>query len=143
MLKFPSNRSVLVRRGTTSLEVIVAFTLLSGVTTVAFPLVVAHGRLLKSQRNYRIALDELSNQLDRANTLSLDELPAAIERLSPSPQAAQRLPGAKLRGELAESQLGSRLTLEIWWDEPNRQAAPVRLTGWIKPPASTTPMSEE
>ena len=143
MLKYPPIRKALARRGTTSLEVIVAFTLLSGVMAFAVPLVVAHGRLLKAQRNYRIALDELSNQLDRAGTLPAVELPAAIENLSPSAHAAQRLPGARLRGELAESQFGRRLTLEITWDEPNRHTAPIRLTGWIKSSASTPPASEE
>jgi hypothetical protein len=143
MWKYAPIRKVVARRGTTSLEVIVAFTLLSGVMAFAVPLVVAHGRLMKAQRNYRIALDELSNQLDRASTLPAEELQAAIEKLSPSPQAAERLPGAKLRGQLAESQLGSRVTIEIWWDEPNRQAAPVRLTGWIRSSASTSPASGE
>ena len=143
MLKYPPIRQALARRGTTSLEVIVAFTLLSGVMAFAVPLVVAHGRLLKAQRNYRIALDELSNHLDRAGILPAAELPAAIENLSPSAHAAQRLPGARLRGELAESQLGRRLTLEITWDEPNRHTAPIRLTGWIKSSASAAPASEE
>ena len=143
MLKYPLIGQALARRGTTSLEVMVAFTLLSGVMAFAVPLVVAHGRLLKAQRNYRIALDELSNQLDRAVILPAAELPAAIEKLSPSAHAAQRLPGARLRGELAESQLGRRLTLEITWDEPNRHSAPIRLTGWIKSSASPAPASEE
>lgn len=143
MLKYPPIRKALARRGTTSLEVIVAFTLLTGVMAFAVPLVVAHGRLLKAQRNYRIALDELTNQLDRAGTLPAADLPAAIENLSPSAHAAQRLPGARLRGELAESQIGRRLTLDITWDEPNRHIAPIRLTGWIKTSASTAPASEE
>ena len=143
MLKYPPIRRVLARRGTTSLEVIVAFTLLSGVMAFAVPLVVAHGRLLKAQRNYRVALDELSNQLDRAGILPAAELPAAIENLSPSSHAAQRLPGARLRGELAESQFGRRLTLEISWDEPNRHSAPIRLTGWIKSSASPAPAGGE
>ena len=143
MLKDPPIRKAQARRGTTSLEVIVAFTLLSSVTAFAVPLVVAHGRLLKAQRNYRIALDELSNQLDRAGTLPAAELPAAIENLSPSAHAAQRLPGARLRGELGKSQFGRRVILEITWDEPNRHSAPIRLSGWIKSSAGTTPASEE
>jgi hypothetical protein len=143
MLKHPPIRTALTRRGTMSLEVIVAFTLLSGVMAFAVPLVVAHGKLLKAQRNYRIALDELSNQLERASTLPAAEIPTAVENLSPSAHAAQRLPGAKLRGELSESQVGRRLTLEIIWDEPNRHTAPVRLTGWIKSSASNAPAGEE
>ena len=88
-------------------------------------------RRASAARCYRLALDELSSQHERLSTLPAEELSAAIEALGPSPLAAERLPGAALRGELAASQLGRRLTLEIWWDEPNRDAAPVRLTAWL------------
>ena len=110
---------------------IVALTLLASVLALSTPLIVAHGRLLKSQRNYRLALDELSNQLERLSTLPEEELTGALKKLTPSPLAAERLPGATLRGELVDSAMGRRLTLETWWDEPNRQAAPLRLTAWI------------
>ncbi len=119
------------RRGLSSLEVLVALTLLASVLALSTPLIVAHGRLLKAQRNYRLALDELSNQIEQLTILPAEDFPSAIEKLAPSPWAAQRLPGATLRGQLADADLGHRLTLEIWWDEPGRQAAPLRLTAWI------------
>jgi hypothetical protein len=131
------------RRGTTALEVLVAFTLLGSVLALSTPLVVAHGRLLKAQRNYRLALDELSNQLDRLTVLSEPELPKAIAELAASPLTASRLPGATLRGHLADAELGKRVTLEIWWDEPNRQAAPLRLAAWVRPPAGRSSSNEE
>ena len=62
------------RRGTSALEVLVSFILLGGVLAISTPLVVTHGRLLKAQRNYRMALDELSNQLDRLSALPSAEL---------------------------------------------------------------------
>jgi len=71
-------------RGTSALEVIVAFTLLSSVLAFSTPLVVRHGRLLTSQRDYRLALDELSNELERLTALSNEQLPAAVEQLTPS-----------------------------------------------------------
>jgi len=122
-------------RGISSVEVLVALTLLSGVLAFLTPLVVAHGRLLKAQRNYRLALDELSNQLERLSTLSPSELAPALEQLTPSPLAGERLPGATLRAQLADTELGQRLTIDIGWDELPRQAAPVRLTAWIVTPA--------
>jgi hypothetical protein len=113
------------------------------VLTLATPLIVAHGKLLKAQRNHRLGLDELSNQLEQLSILPPKELPPAIERLAPSTLTAERLPGATLRGTLTESEFGRRLTLEIWWDEPNRREAPLRLTAWIAPQASPSTSNEE
>jgi hypothetical protein len=131
------------RRGVTSIETVVAFALLASVTVVSTQLYIAHGRLLKSQRNYRLALDELSNQLESLGALPPEELSPAVEQLAVSPAALERLPGAELRGEVSNSELGQRVTLEIWWDEPNRQAAPVRLTAWAAPTENASEESEE
>lgn len=131
------------RRGTSALEVLVAFTLLSTVLALSTPLVVAHGRLLKAQRDYRLALDELSNQLERLTTLPEPDLSKALDELVPSPLAASRLPGATLRGQLADAELGKRVTLEIWWDEPNRQTVPLRLAAWVLPRAADSSSNTE
>lgn len=121
------------RQGASSLEVVVAFTLLTSVLALAAPLIVAHNRLLIAQRHYRVALAEISNQLERLSLLSATELPAAVEKLSPSEFAAERLPGAKLNGDVQETTFGQRVSLELSWDEINRDAAPVRLTTWLFP----------
>jgi hypothetical protein len=128
--------------GMSALEVIVAFTLLSSVLAFATPLVVRHGRLLTAQRDYRLALDELSNQLERLSALPAAELPAAVAQLAPSEFAAARLHGAELKGELSPADVGQRLTLRLSWDEPQRRAAPVTLAAWIIPdgqPSSNPP----
>jgi hypothetical protein len=130
------------RRGTTAFEIIVSFTLLSSVLAFATPLVVRHTRLLAAQRHYRLALDELSNQLERLSALPADELPAAVEQLAASDFVAERLPGAELRGQLEAADIGQRLTLRLTWDEPQRREAPLRLTAWIMPetePATSPP----
>jgi hypothetical protein len=126
------------RRGASSLEVIVAFTLLSSVLALAVPLIVAHNRLLIAQRHYRVAMAEISNKMERLSLLSAAELPTAVEKLTPSEFAVERLPGAMLRGEFSESQFGQRVSLELTWDETNRQAAPVRLTTWLAPAESAS-----
>jgi len=131
--KDDQSRRCVPRRGVTSLEVIVAFTLLSGVLAVSTTLVVRHGRLLAEQRDYRLALDEVSNQLDRLAALPEEELSEAMEQLSPSPFTASRLPGAKLSGELEAAEMGQRITLRLVWDEPQRDTAPVSLAAWIFP----------
>ena len=136
--QFPSRR-----RATTALEVVIAFTLLAATISLATPLVVAHNRLLMAQRHYRLALDELSNQIERLTGLPQAELPPAVESLAPSPFAAEHLPGAALRGQLAETDRGRRVTLEITWTEPNRQAAPLRMTAWIAEPSPEAARSPE
>lgn len=131
---------------TSSLEVLVALTLLTSVLACSVPLVVRHGRLLAAHRDYRLALDELSNQLDRLTALPEDQLPAALNQLAPSPFAAERLPGAELRGQLEPADIGQRLVLRLSWDEPQRRAAPVSMAAWILPnakqPSGPSPENE-
>jgi hypothetical protein len=122
-----------MRRGTGSLDLLVSFTLLVTVISVSTPLIVRHGRLLKSQRDYRLALDELSNQMDRLTTLPADDLPQAVKQLSPSTFVTDRLHGAKLGGELQPAESGMRITLTLSWKETERVRAPVVLAAWVFP----------
>jgi hypothetical protein len=130
---FSDNR----RTATSTLEVIVACTLMSSVLAVFTPLVVKHRRLLIAQRDYRLALDEVSNQLERLTALPEGEVSAALEQLKPSDFAAARLPGAELRGELDSIDFGRRLKLELIWNDPQRRGAPVSLAAWLPPSDET------
>jgi hypothetical protein len=131
------------RAGTSSLEVLMAFTLLSSVLAFSGPMIVRHNRLLRAQRDYRLALDELSNQIDRVLAIPRDEQAAAVDALGVSEATAERLPGSEIHGRIAASDEGSRLTVELTWDEPNRQAAPVRLTAWLSAEPAATSEKEE
>jgi hypothetical protein len=134
----PSNR-----RGTGTFDLLVAFTLLTTVITVATPLFVRHSQMLRSHRNYRLALDELSNQMDHLIVLSNDELPDALKRLTPSTFIAERLPSPQLQGELQPAEFGNRITLKLSWNETERRRAPVALAAWVfpsKPQSATAPM---
>ncbi len=119
------------RAGASSLECVMAFTLLSSVLAFAAPLVVKHRRLVNSQREYRLALDEVSNQLERLTSLPGGEVERAVDQLKLSEFAATRLPEAKLQGELRPADRASQVTLSLTWNQPT--AAPVVLTGWIFP----------
>jgi hypothetical protein len=134
------------RAGTTTIEVLVSCTLLTTVLAVAAPLVVRHSRLLTAQRNYRLALDELSNQLERLTALSQQELAAQLGNLKPSAHTASRLGGAEVRGELQPAEFGQRLTLRLVWDEPQRNQAPLVMAAWIfsnAPPAGGPPLGSQ
>jgi hypothetical protein len=125
------------RAGTSTLDALVAFTLLVTTLSVATPLVVRHGRLLKSQRDYRLALDELSNQMDRLVATSASDLPEAIQQLAPSEFLIKRIPSAQISGELQTVDGGMRVVLQLTWIELAGRRTPVSLAGWVFPPAQT------
>src|SRR5262245_36880978 len=118
--------------GSSSLEAIVSFTLLSAALTFATPLVVQHSRLLTGQRDYRLALDEVSNQIERLSILPTDELSGALSQLKPSELIAAKLPGAELRGQLDDSDFGQRLTLRLSWQAQGSPTT-VSLATWVLP----------
>jgi hypothetical protein len=121
------------RRAASTLEVMVALTLLLSVLSLSVSLVVRHGRLLVAQRHYRQALDELSNQLDHLTGLPADDVPQSVKQLSASPFAASRLTAAKLSAELTPADIGQRVTLRMAWNESHEQS--ISMTGWIIPRA--------
>ena len=127
------------RRGTTAFEIIVTFSLLTTVISVFGVLAVRHGRLMESHSDYRLALEELSNQLEQLSTLTDEELPGAIEKLAPSDLAKEHLPDAALRGELAPADGGQRITLALTWKETGRPENPLKLSAWrfAKPAAAS------
>ena len=122
------------RAGTSTLDALVAFTLLVTTLSVATPLAVRHGRLLKSQRDYRLTLDELSNQMERIIATSASDLPAAIQQLAPSEFLIDRIPSAQLSGELQTVDGGMRVVLQLSWNELAGRRTPVSLAGWVFPP---------
>ncbi len=125
----------IARRATTMLEVIVSLSLLMSAMSLSLPLIFRNGRLLIEQRNYRLALDELSNDLDRLSATNVKDLPGALRQLTVSTFTVERLHDAKLTSDLKPTDFGQRLTLTIRWKNFHGQS--VALTAWIVPnPAS-------
>src|SRR3954468_4005742 len=101
MFKHPIRYSIRTRRRATStLEIIVALTLLLSVLSLSVTLIIRHGHLLVAQRHYRQALDELSNQMEHVTTLPADDVPQALKQLSVSEFTIVRLADPKLTSEL-------------------------------------------
>jgi hypothetical protein len=123
------------RCGSTSYEVLVAFTLLTTLLSLSLSSMVRHGRLLTSEQNYRLALDELSNQLDRLTALPGNELSQAVKELQLTPFTAERLSDAKLVGEIAPMDIGQRVTLRLTSQGPN--GLKVSMAGWMFPSRSS------
>ncbi len=128
------------RRGSTLVELMVAFVLIMTTLGISAPLVVRHEQLLVDADHYRIALDELTNQLERLRTTPASKIDAAIEQLKPSELTAQRLAGAKLTGNVASGDSGRRVKLQLSWDESQRRAFPVELVAWLPAEYSVGPV---
>lgn len=94
-------------------------------------IVVRHSRLVAEQRQYRMALDELSNQLELLAGLPKEELPTALERLEVSDSTAAHLPEAQLTGEVRPSDVGQQLALSITWEGCAKDAPPLSLSAWV------------
>ena len=124
----------LMRCGSITYEVLVAFTLLTTLLSLSLSAMVRHGRLLTSEQNYRLALDEVSNQLDRLTALRGNELSPAVKELQLTPFTAERLADAQLVGEIAPTDIGERVTLRLTSRGPN--GPKVAMAGWVFHPRS-------
>jgi len=131
--KLPKRRNALMVT-----ELIVAATLLVVIVTVVGSLTVRCGRLWQDTRHYRLAIDELSNHLERLTTLDEDDLEMAIAGLAPSPEIRSVLPNPVLAAERIADENGNRIVLELAWDRLGKKS-PVKLVGWVNPlPSSET-----
>ena len=120
------------RRGSATIELIVAATLLitglSLLGTVAF----RTGKLWQDTRHYQLAMDELTNQLERLTSLDESEIDEQLAELTVSTAVQDDLPFAKLSGRKFSDENGTRVLLEIEWDRLG-SSEPLTLVGWISP----------
>ena len=120
------------RRGFTMTELVVAATLMVAMLSVVAPLAVRSGRLWQDCRYYRLAVEELTNQLEYLTSLDEVERTAAIAELSPSSQVSTTLPNPVLSVETLTGEDGTRLVMRLAWDRLGDNA-PVTLIGWVDP----------
>lgn len=123
---YPANRS-----GFTVTEMLVSALLLISIMSLVGPLAVRTGRLWQQTRHGRLALEELSNQLDRLTHLSTEERTVALAKLAPTESIRTALSNPQLSAKTLHDQDGQRLVLQLTWD---RAGAPGKLTlvGWLK-----------
>lgn len=123
------------RRGITAAELIVSAVLLMTVMSFVTTICLRINLVWKDINHHRVAVCELSNQLEELTLLSPPEAQAAIESLQPSAICARSLRKPELAGKLIEDEFGSRIVLQIDWDRRN-PGKPVELVGWIASGAS-------
>ena len=85
---------------------------------------------------HRIAMAELSNQLEQLTKIDPTELPAATSPLEASEWTRRTLMDTRLSATLVPSELGTQITVSLDWKRrfPGR---PVQLTGWSVHKAAT------
>jgi Tfp pilus assembly protein FimT len=120
------------RQGATVVELLVSSTLVVTLLGIVAPLSVQGGRLWQETRHQHVALDELSNQLERITSLAGNERDRAIADLNPSAFAKSVLPKVQLDAKSIMDEDGNRISLSIQW-ERRFPAAPLTLTAWITP----------
>lgn len=123
------------RPGTTIVECVVAAGVLmvamGTVTTMAFRV----SRVWMQTGHQRIAMDELSNQLERIIDAEPNKIDQMIDGIEPSEVAMTSLDEPELSATRVRDELGDRVTLQLQWRSPH-PVAPVELTGWIDPSVS-------
>ena len=133
-------QAVSARRGTSSLELVVAFSLLVTAMASTLPLYVRQQRLVSESRRERVAIEELANLAERLEAGGS----GALESLSPSATAVRKLPGVELTTAQDQTSLGTRVVLSLNWNETGRREIPVQLAVWLLSPSGdpSSPQSE-
>lgn len=104
----------------------VLVTVMTFVTTLCFQI----NKIWKDIGHHRIAVAELSNQLESLTQLSVAEAEIELESLEPTAYCLRTLRSPQLSGKLSADSIGTRIELSINWDKPN-PGQPVVLVGWI------------
>ena len=131
------------RNGLTLLECIVAAGLLVVAVAASGKLSMSAGRIWQQSRYHRLALEELSNQLEVLRAVPATERDEQLQTLRLSELTEQTLPNPSLQGKVIDDDLGQRIKLTLQWDRFQERAS-LDLVGWVMPPASSTsPAGEE
>jgi hypothetical protein len=130
--KITNQRNRSHRRGLFMTELIVAAILLITSLSLLVTLSFRTGKLWQDSRHYTLAVNELTNQLERLTALDAAEIDEQLAELAPSAAIQAALPNPKIAGEKLTDEYGVRVRLEIEWDRPGN-AKPVTLTAWVTP----------
>lgn len=109
------NRQSHHRRGSMLTELIVAAGLLATTMGLVATCAMAGQRLQRMQREHSLAVDELSNQLERFIALPIHEVDSSLQQLEPSDWITARLPETELTAQRHSDELGDRIELQLQW----------------------------
>ena len=118
------------------MELLVSVVILFSTVTVITSLIFKCGMIWKDVSQRRVAITELSSQLEELTLLDQDSAAEKIKQLELSKVCTERLPEAKLTGTLSEDNLGTRVQLSLNWKR-SVESKPVILCGWLIEPEET------
>lgn len=118
------------REGFSLIELIVAASVMVAVMTLVTTLCIRIHRVWKEIGDHRVAVSELSNQLEHLTELDIKQLPAELEQLEVSSVLRTTLKSPTISGELRETELGPQIILQLNWTRPYT-GKPVTLSGWV------------
>ena len=118
------------RRGVAMLELVVAavvmVVIMSLVTTLCFRI----SLVWQDIGHQRVAVAELSNQLDRLSRMTPQQVRDELETLRPSELSKRTLREPQLSGEVVQSDMGHQINLRLDWNR-GHPGQPIELVGWI------------
>lgn len=118
------------RAGASLAELVVAGSLLIAATGLVATSAVGDQRLARLERQNRMAVDELSNQIERLSILPAAQVASALGELSISSWAEPSLVEATMTGQLIDDEYGQRIELTIQWKRPG-ESKPVSAVAWL------------
>ena len=118
------------RRGVTMIELVVAAVVMAVIMSLVTTLCFRISCIWQDTGHRRVAVAELSNQLDRLTQMSPELVLDALETLQPSDLSKRTLRDPQLEGELFQSEMGHRIHLQLNWSR-RHPGQPVELVGWI------------
>jgi hypothetical protein len=125
-----SRGSFATRRGLNTFEALVALGLLAATISGASVVAVRQLRLLESGRQYRLAVDEVTNQLELLAAMPATERAATIAACEPSEFAQARLPKPQLTAKTEAIDDGERLEVTLNWGSQASAQHRVALFTW-------------
>jgi type II secretory pathway pseudopilin PulG len=125
-----SRGSFASRRGLNTFEALVALGLLAATISGASVVAVRQLRLLELGRQYRLAVDEVTNQLEAMAALPAPDRAAAIAACEPSEFAQARLPKPQLTAKTDPVDNGERLEVTLNWGSQSGVQHRVMLFTW-------------
>ena len=112
------------------MEMIVSAVIICATVTTITTMLFKCGVILRDVSRYRVAVRELSSNLEELTLLDVDSATEKNKHLKPSQICEDRLPEAKLTGTLVEDNLGVRVELSLNWKHVI-ESKPVVLCGWL------------
>ena len=130
-----------LRQGVTAIELVVSAMLLITVMTFMTSLCFRIDLVWKDIGHHRVAVGELSNQLESLQRLTPQRAQEALKTIQPSLLCRQTLRDPELRGQLVKDELGDRIVLQINWAR-RHPGQPIELAAWLPAGSSAQPEGE-